>query len=163
MAEYVLLISFLVVLAFFLFETKSWISVIAVWLVFLGNLFNQIAVMANGGKMPVFLPHDSDVLKLSVLASPYHTLGDTMTRFAIFSDWIDIPQLDATASIGDVFIVLSLCWLLVYACYGTVVFTCTVIRARKLPVNRFKISYPVCLSVILVTYLVVFLDYVFFN
>lgn len=163
MTDYILLISFLVVLAFFLWETKSWISVLAVWLVFLGNLFNQIAVMSNGGKMPVILPHGSDVLKLSVLASPYHRLSDESTRFPLLVDWIDIPWLGHIASIGDIFIVLSLCWLLLYACYGIVLFLRNILRERRLPDNRFRISYPICLSVVLATYLTLFFKYMCSN
>ncbi len=161
MAEYILNLLFLLVLASFLWETKNWFSVIAVWFVFLGNVFNQIATMSNGGLMPVILPKGSEVLTLSVLASPRHTLADASTRFPLLVDWIDIPRLGHIASIGDVCIVLSLCWLLLYACHGIFTLFCTIVRERKLPENPFRISYTVCLSCILATYCVLFLEYVF--
>lgn len=74
--------------------------------IFIGSTLNNIAINANGGKMPVFptLSYWTGYVKYNsfIKINDIHTLGNSSTKFKFLTDIFDIGY--SVLSIGDVFI-----------------------------------------------------------
>lgn len=72
----------------------------------IGTMLNKIAIINNGGKMPVFptLSYITGYCKLGAFekVNDIHALGGATTKFKILTDFIDLGY--SILSIGDIFI-----------------------------------------------------------
>lgn len=85
-------------------------AIIGSGFIFLGSMCNNLAMAANGGKMPVFpsLSYLTSYAKPEAftiahqVANDFHILGDENTKLKILTDVVDIGY--SILSVGDLFI-----------------------------------------------------------
>lgn len=143
----------LVLLGFLVLLLQSRIVTLALWVILLGILGNQVAVVANGGKMPVAegsIPIEIRQLEMSAT----HQLVTETTRYKALVDFIHVQPLESVLSVGDILIT---CAVVLPSLWGIRRF----LRHKKrnfFEKNR-PLSYSVAFLSVLTPFLAIFLEY----
>lgn len=105
----IFLYSMMLLLFFLLAKNLKNVSiVVGLWFCFYGVVGNQLAVIVNDGKMPVFMDKISDDDRVILRSSTRHVEGDSRTRFKFLSDIIHLEYLDRVLSIGDILMMIAI-------------------------------------------------------
>jgi hypothetical protein len=107
--EMIFFYSMALLLFFFLVQQiKNTAIVIGLWIILCGIVGNQMVVIANKGRMPVFIDNISAENRIALQGSLRHQEGGDHTRLKILSDVVTIKRLERIVSIGDIAMTLAL-------------------------------------------------------